>query len=132
MAKFIELKDDHWLNVDKIELLFTEVSTWRKENKSYIECSILAKTSSGTCYTLVGITRSVVIPEGKKRKFDKDLEKSVNSKINDIAKWIATLSDNSTQTTVAVPGDMDMFTDLIHAMDAIVNNIQAEEAEKCE
>ena len=130
MAKFIELKDDHWLNVDKIELMFTEVTTWRKENKSYIECSIQAKTSSGTCYTLVCITRSVVIPEGKKRKFDKDLEESVNTRINDIAKLIATLSDNSAQTTVAVPGDM--FTDLIHAMDAIVNNTQAEEAEECE
>lgn len=130
MAKFIELEDGHWLNVDKIELLFTGVSTWRKENKSYIECSIQAKTSSGKCYTLVGITRSGVIPEGKKRKFDEDLEESVNSKINDIAKWIATLSDNSAQTTVAAPGDM--FTELIHAMDSIVNNIQAEEAEECE
>ena len=130
MAKFIELKDDHWLNVDKIELMFTEVTTWRKENKSYIECSIQAKTSSGTCYTLVCITRSVVIQEGKKRKFDKDLEESVNTKINEIAKLIATLSDNSAQTTVAVPGDM--LTDLIHAMDAIVNNTQAEEADECE
>lgn len=130
MAKFIELEDGHWLNVDKIELMFTGVSTWRKENKSYIECSIQAKTSSGKCYTLIGITRSGVIPEGKKRKFDEDLEESVNSKINDIAKWIATLSDNSAQTTVAAPDDM--FTDLIHAMDAIANNTQAEEAEECE
>lgn len=130
MAKFIELEDGRWLNVDKIELLFTEVSTWRKENKSYIECSIQAKTSSGTCYTLVGITRSGVIPEGKRRKLDKDLEESVNSKINDIAEWIATLSDNSAQTTVAA--QVDMFTDLIHDMDAIVNNTQAEEAEECE
>ena len=130
MAKFIELKYGRWLNVDKIELMFTEVSTWRKENKSYIECSIQAKTSSGTCYTLVGITRSGVIPEGKKQKFDEDLEEAVNPKINDIAKWIATLSDNSAQTTVAAPGDM--FTDLIHVMDAIVNNTQAEEAEECE
>ena len=83
MAKFIELEDGHWLNADKIELLFTGVSTWRKENKS---------------------------------------------KINDIAKWIATLSDNSAQTTVAASGDM--FTDLFHAMDAIVNNIQAEGAKE--
>ena len=130
MAKFIELEDGQWLNVDKIELMFTGVSTWRKENKSYIECSIQAKTSSGKCYTLVGITRSGVIPEGQKRKFEKDLERSVNSKINDIAKWIATLSENSAQTTVAA--GHDMWTDLIHAMDAIVNNIQAEEAEECE
>lgn len=130
MAKFIELEDGYWLNVDKIELMFTEVNTWRKENKSYIGCSIQAKTSSEKCYTLVSITRSEVIPEGKKRKFDEDLEESVKSKINDIAKWIATLSDNPTQTTVAASGDM--FTDLIHAMDAIVNNIQAEEAEECE
>ena len=51
-------------------------------------------------------------------------------RVRDRAKLIATLSDNSAQTTVAVPGDM--FTDLIHAMDAIVNNTQAEEAEECE
>ena len=130
MAKFIELEDGHWLNVDKIELMFTGVSTWRKENKSYIECSIQAKTSSGKCYTLAGITRSGVIPEGKKRKLDEELKKSVNSKINDIAKWIATLLDNSAQTTVAAPGDM--FTDLIIDMDAIVNNTQAEGAKECE
>lgn len=130
MAKFIEIRDDRWLNIDKIELMFTEVSTWRKENKSCIECSIQAKTSSGMCYTLIGLTRSGVIPEGKKRKFDRELEEAVNSKLNEIAKWIATLSDNSSQTTVAASDDM--FTDLIRAMDAVVNNIQAEEAEECE
>lgn len=130
MAKFIELEDGQWLNMDKIELMFTGASTWRRENKSFIECSIQAKTSSGMRYTLIGITRSGVIPEGKKRKFDKALEESVNSKLNEIAKWIATLSDNSAQTTVAEPGDM--FTDLIHTMDAVVNNTQAEEAEECE
>ena len=130
MAKFIELEDGRWLNADKIELMFTEVSKWRRGSKSYIECSIQAHTSSWMCYTLIGITRSGVIPEGKKRKFDKGLEESVNSKLNEIAKWIATLSDNSSQTTVAVPGDM--FTDLIRAMDAVVNNTQAEEAEECE
>lgn len=130
MAKFIEIEDGYLLNVDKIELMFTGVSTWRRENKSYIECSIQAKTSSGRRYTLIGITRSGVIPEGKKRKFDKDLEESVNSKINDIAKWIATLSENSAQIAVAASGDM--WADLIHTMDAIVNNTQAEEAEECE
>ena len=130
MAKFIELEDGQWLNVDKIELMFTGVSTWRRENKSYIECSVQAKTSSGKRYTLIGITRSGVIPEGKKRKFDKDLEESVNSKINDIAKWIATLSENSAQTDVAA--GRDMWADLILDMDAIVNNTQAEEAEECE
>lgn len=130
MAKFIELEDGRWLNADKIELMFTEVSTWRKENKSFIDCSIQANTSSGMHYTLIGITRSGVIPEGKKRKFDEDLEESVNSKINDIAKWIATLSENSAQPAVTLPGDM--FTDLIHSMDAVVNNTQAEEAEECE
>lgn len=130
MAKFIELEDGRWLNADKIELMFTEVTTWRKENKSYIDCLIQALTSSGTRYTLICITRSGVIPEGKKRKFDSELEEAVNSKLNEIAKWIATLSDNSSQTTVAVPGDM--FTDLIRAMDAVVNNIQAEEAGECE
>ena len=128
MAKFIELEDGHWLNVDKIELIFTGVNTWRKENESYIGCSIKTKTSSGKCYTLISIMRSGVIPEG--RKFDEDLEESVKSKINDIAKWIATLSDNPAQTTVAAPGDM--FTDLINAMDAIVNNTQAEGAKECE
>lgn len=65
MAKFIELEDGQWLNVDKIELMFTVVSTWRRENKSYIDCSVQAKTSSGKRYTLIGITRSGVIPEGK-------------------------------------------------------------------
>ena len=130
MAKFIELEDGRWLNVDKIELMFTEVSTWRKENKSYVDCSIQAKTSSGKRYTLINITRSGVIPEGKKRKFDEDLEESVNSKLNEIAKWIATLSENPAQTTVAAPGDM--FTDLIHTMDAVVNNTQAEGAKECE
>lgn len=130
MAKFIELEDGQWLNIDKIELMFTGVSTWRRENKSYIECSIEAKTSSGRRYTLIGITRSGVIPEGKKRKFDKDLEESVNSKINDIAKWIATLSENSEQATVAA--GRDMWADLILDMDAIVNNTQAEEAKECE
>ena len=128
MAKFIELEDGHWLNVDKIELMFTGVNMWRKENESYIGCSIKAKTSSEKCYTLISITRSGVIPEG--RKFDEDLEESVKSKINDIAKWIATLSDNPAQTTVAAPGDM--FKDLINAMDAIVNNTQAEGAKECE
>lgn len=130
MAKFIELEDGRWLNVDKIELMFTEVTTWRKENKSYIDCLIQAITSSGTRYTLICITRSLVIPEGKKRKFDEELEELVNAKLNDIAKLIATLSDNSAQPTVSLPGDM--FTDLIIAMDAVVNNIQAEEAEECE
>lgn len=130
MAKFIELEDDQLLNVDKIELMFTGVSTWRKENKSYIDCSIQAKTSRGTRYTLIGITRSGVIPEDKKWKFGKDLEESVNSKINDIAKWIAILSENPAQPVVALPGDM--FTDLIRAMDAVVNSTQAEEAEECE
>lgn len=130
MAKFIELEDGQWLNIDKIELMFTGVSTWRKENKSYIECTIEAKTSSGRRYTLISITRSGVIPEGKKRKFDKDLEESVNSKINDIAKWIATLSENSAQPAVAA--GHDMWADLILDMDAIVNNTQAEEAEECE
>lgn len=130
MAKFIELEDGQWLNIDKIELMFTGVSTWRRENKSYIECSIQAKTSSGKRYTLIGIARSGVIPEGKKRKFDKDLEESVNSKINDIAKWIATLSENSAQPAVAA--GRDMWADLILDMDAIVNNTQAEEAEECE
>lgn len=130
MAKFIELEDGRWLNVDKIELMFTEVSTWRKGSKSYIDCLIQALTSSGKHYTLICITRCLVIPEGKKRKFDEELEESVNSKINDIAKWIATLSENSAQPTVAVPGDM--FEDLIIAMDAVVNNTQAEEAKECE
>lgn len=68
MAKFIELEDGRWLNADKIELMFTEVTTWRKENKSYIDCLIQALTSSGTRYTLICITRSVVIPEGKKKE----------------------------------------------------------------
>lgn len=130
MAKFIELEDGQWLNIDKIELMFTGVSTWRRENKSYIDCSVQAKTSSGKRYTLIGITRSGVIPEGKKRKFDKDLEESVNSKINDIAKWIVTLSENSEQAAVAA--GRDMWADLILDMDAIVNNTQAEEAEECE
>lgn len=130
MAKFIELEDGRWLNVDKIELMFTEVTTRRKENKSYIDCLIQALTSSGTRYKLIGMTRSGVIPEGKKRKFDEELEELVNAKLNDIAKLIATLSDNSAQPTVAAPGDM--VTDLIHAMDAVVNNLQAEEAEECE
>lgn len=58
------------------------------------------------------------------------LEESVNSKINDIAKWIATLSENSAQTAVAASGDM--WADLILSMDAIVNNTQAEGAEECE
>lgn len=130
MTKFIELEDGRWLNADKIELMFTEVSTWRKENKAFIECSIKAHTSSGNRYTLIRITRCRVIPEGKKRKFDRELEEAVNSKLNEIAKWIATLSDNSSQTTVAASDDM--FTDLIRAMDAVVNNIQAEEAKECE
>lgn len=130
MAKFIELEDGRWLNVNKIELMFTEASTWRRENKAYIRCSIQAITSSGKRYTLLGITRSGIILEGKKRKADKDLKEAVESKINDIAKLIATLSDNSAQPTVAAPGDM--FTDLIHTMDAVVNNTQAEEAEECE
>ena len=130
MAKFIEFEDGRWLNADKIELMFTEVNAWRRENKAYIRCSIQAITSSGKRYTLLGITRSVVIPDEKKRKFDKDLEETVNSKLNEIAKWIATLSDNSSQTTVAASDDM--FTDIVRAMDAVVNNIQAEEAEECE
>lgn len=130
MAKFIELEDGRWLNVDKIELMFTEASTWRRGNKSFIECSIKAHTSSGNRYTLIRITRCRVIPEGKKRKFDEELEELVNAKLNDIAKLIATLSDNSAQPTVAAPGDM--FKDLIRAMDAVVNNTQAEEAEECE
>lgn len=58
------------------------------------------------------------------------MEESVNSKINDIAKWIVTLSENSAQTAVAA--GRDMWADLILDMDAIVNNTQAEEAEECE
>lgn len=76
------------------------------------------------------ITSKGVIPEGEKWEFDEDLEESAKTILEDIAEWLATFAAIPAQTTVTVPGDMRI--DLILAMNAIVNNHQAEEGEKCE
>lgn len=130
MAKFIELDDGFWLNIDKIEIMVANATTWRKENKAYIECTIQAMGSSGKRYQILGVTSSRVIPEGEKRKFDKELEKLVNAKLNGIMEWLTTAAAISAMTTVKVPGDLKM--DLTVTMDAVVNNTQAEGAEECE
>ena len=114
MAKFIELEDGRWLNIDKIEQMFTELSTWRRGNKAHVSCEIYAVTDGGERFAIMDITSTGAIPEGEKWEFDENLEESAKTILEDIA----------------VPGDMRI--DLILAMNAVVNNIQAEEAEECE
>ena len=58
------------------------------------------------------------------------LELKANLELAGIVEWLATFAATPEQTTAKVPGDMRM--DLIVAMNAIVNNTQAEEAEECE
>lgn len=130
MAKFIELDDGFWLNIDKIEVMVANATTWRKENDAYIVCTIQAMGSSGKRYQILDVTSSGEIPKGQKRRFDKELEKLVNSKLNGIMEWLTTAAAIQAVTTVKVPGDLKM--DLIVAMNAVVNNTQAEEAEECE
>ena len=130
MAKFIKLEDDRWLNIDKIELINTETTAWRKKNKVYIECLILAIGSSGRRYEILGITSTGEIPEGEKWEIDEKAKETAYARLEDIAEWLATFAAIPAQTTVQVPGDMRI--DLILAMNAIVNNTQAEEAEECE
>lgn len=130
MAKFIELEDGRWLNIDKIEQMFTELSTWRRGNKAHVSCEIYAVTDGGERFAILDITSTGAIPEGEKWEFDENLEESAKTILEDIAEWLATFAAIPAQTTVAVPGDMRI--DLILAMNAIVNNTQAEEAEECE
>lgn len=130
MTKFIKLEDGQWLNIDKIELISTKTTVWRKENKSFIDCLIQATTSSGMRFKILDITSPGRIPEGEKWKIDENAEKTVTARLEDIAEWLATFAAIPAQTTVAVPGDMRI--DLILAMNAVVNNTQAEEAEECE
>lgn len=130
MAKFIELEDGRWLNVDKIELMFTEVSTWQDGKMAYVNGAIRAITEGGERYTILDIISPGIVPEGEQWSFSDELEENANLKLEDIAEWLATFAAIPAQTTVKVPGDMRM--DLILAMNAIVNSTQAEEAEECE
>lgn len=130
MAKFIKLEYGNWLNIDKIEQMFTEMSTWRRGNKAHVSCGIYAVSDGGERFTILDITSAGVIPEGEKWEFDEDLEESAKTILEDIAEWLATFAAIPAQTTVAVPGDMRI--DLILAMNAIVNNTRAEGAEECE
>lgn len=130
MAKFIKLEDWSWLNIDKVEQLFTEMSTWKNGKMTYLESKIHAITADGTRYTILDITATGVVPEGEKWMVSDGLELKANLELAGIVEWLAAFAATPEQTTAKVPGDMRM--DLIVAMNAIVNNTQAEEAEECE
>lgn len=130
MAKFIKLEDWSWLNIDKVEQLFTEMNTWQNGKMTYLESKIYAITADGTRYTILDITATGVVPEGEKWMVSDGLELKANLELAGIVEWLATFAATPEQTTAKVPGDIRM--DLIVAMNAIVNNTQAEEAEECE
>lgn len=130
MAKFIKLEDWRWLNIDKIELMFTELSTWQEGKMAYVESTIQAITTGGDRYRILDIISPGIVPEGEQWSFSDELEENAHLKLEDIAEWLATFAAIPAQTTVTVPGDMRM--DLILAMNAIVNSTKAEEAEECE
>lgn len=130
MAKFIKLEDWSWLNIDKVEQMFAEMSMWQDGKMTYAKSEIHAITEGGTHFTILDITSAGVVPEGEKWMVSDGLEVKANLELAGIVEWLATIAANPEKTVAKVPGDMRM--DLIAAMNAIVNNTQAEEAEKCE
>lgn len=130
MAKFIKLEDWSWLNIDKVEQMFAEMSMWQDEKMTYAESKIHAITEGGTHFTILDITSAGVVPEGEKWMVPDDLELKANLELAGIVEWLATIAANPEKTVAKVPGDMRM--NLIIAMNAIVNNTTAEGAEKCE
>lgn len=130
MAKFIKLEDWGWLNIDKVEQMFAEMSMRQDGKMTYAESKIHAITEGGTNYTILDIKCAGVVPEGEKWMVSECLEVKANLELAGIVEWIATIASNPEKTVAKVPGDMRM--NLIIAMNAIVNNTQAEEAEECE
>lgn len=130
MAKFIKLEDCSWLNIDKVEQMFAEMSMWSDGKMTYAKSEIQAITEGGTYYTILDITSAGVVPEGEKWMLSEDLEAKANLELAGIVEWLATIASNPENTVAKVPGDMRM--NLIIAMNAIVNNTTAEGAEECE
>jgi hypothetical protein len=130
MAKFIKLEDWSWLNIDKIEQMFAEMSMWQDGKMTYAESKIHAITEGGTHFAILDITSAGVVPEGEKWMVSDGLEVKANLELAGIVEWLATIAANPEKTVAKVPGDMRM--DLIVAMNAIVNNTTAEGAEECE
>lgn len=128
MAKFIKLEDWGWLNIDEIEHIFTEMSTWQEGKMAYAESTIHAITTSGKYYKILDIISPGIVPAGEHLNFSAELDEAANFKLEDIAEWLVTFPAVSTNTAVKVPGDMRM--DLIVAMNAIVNNTTAEGAKE--
>lgn len=130
MAKFIKLEDWSWLNIDKVEQMFAEMSMWQDGKMTYAKSEIHAITEGGTHFTILDITSAGVVPEGEKWMVSEDLEVKANLELAGIVEWLATIAANPEKTAAKVPGEMRM--DLIIAMNAIVNHTTAEGAEKCE
>lgn len=130
MAKFIKLKSGDWLNINAVEFMRTEMSTWRRGNKPGLNCKILAVTSNLTQYRIFDVTRTGTIPEGKEWEYSEYLDDLAHYKLEELAEWLAVLAALPSQRTVCVPEDMR--DELIRAMDAIVNKTEAEWAKECE
>lgn len=130
MAKFIKLEDWSWLNIDKVEQMFSEMSMWQDGKMTYAKSEIQAITECGTHFTILDITSAGVVPEGEKWMVSEDLEVKANLELAGIVELLATIAANPENTVVKVPRDIRM--NLIIAMNAIVNNTTAEGAEKCE
>ena len=128
MAKFIKLEDWSWLNIDKVEQMFAEMSMWQDGKMTYAKSEIHAITEGGTHFTILDITSAGVVPEGEKWMVSDGLEVKANLELAGIVEWLATFAATPEQTVVKVPGDMRM--DLIVAMNAIVNNTTAEGAKE--
>lgn len=128
MAKFIKLEDWSWLNIDKVEQMFAEMSTWQDGKMTYAESKIHAITEGGTNFKILDITSAGVVPEGEKWMVSEGLEVKANLELNGIVEWLATIAANPKKTVAKVPGDMRM--NLIIAMNAIVNNTTAEGAKE--
>ena len=128
MAKFIKLEDWSWLNIDKVEQMFAEMSMWQDGKMTYAKSEIHAITEGGTHFTILDITSAGVVPEGEKWMGSDGLEVKANLELAGIVEWLATFAATPEQTVVKVPGDMRM--DLIVAMNAIVNNTTAEGAKE--
>lgn len=128
MAKFIKLEDWSWLNIDKVEQMFAEMSTWQDGKMTYAESKIHAITEGGTHFKILDITSAGVVPEGEKWMFSESLEVRAKLELAGIVEWLATIAANPENTLAEVPGDMRM--NLIIAMNAIVNNTTAEGAKE--
>lgn len=130
MAKFIKLNSGEWLNINAVELMHTEMSTWRRGNKPGLNCKIWAFTSNQTQHKIFDATKTGTIPEGKEWEYSETLENFAHYKLEELAEWLAVLAALPSQPTVCVPEDMR--DELIRAMDAVVNNTKAEGAKECE